>query len=543
MSESFDVVVLGSGAAALTAAFTAAKEGATVKVFEKNDKLGGTSAWSGGHVWIANNTQMKAHGLEDSVEEGVTYLTALGHGRVEDRFVRAIVENGSKMVDYLEENSHVTFDSIPGLPDYHPEHPGGKVGGGRTLGTPLFPYSELGEWGALIEVNPYYSPFLSMDETPIGAAVPKPPTDEEIARRIASDERGQGASLVGLLVKSALEVGVEFAVSTPGVELVVEGGRVVGVIVEGPDGRHTVRAEKAVILGTGGFEWNKEYVNTFLRGVLHGAASIPTNTGDALTMTMKIGAALQGMSEAWWVPIAKLPEGINSMNLAMINNDRTVPGSIMVNSRAKRFSNEAASYNAFGGAFHQLDPSAFGYINIPAWIIHDHDHLVKHGSNGEPYAGETFPWLVEAQTLRELAGKLGIDADQLERTVATWNENVAKRVDPDFHRGESAHDRWWGDPYNKGVPEATLGPIGENGPYYAMELSPGTLGTKGGPKIDEDARVIDLEGHVIPGLYAVGNASSPFGPGYPGPGGTHGPNMTFGWLAGKHAAVVEPTAQ
>ena len=247
--------------------------------------------------------------------------------------------------------------------------------------------------------------------------------------------------------------------------------------------------------------------------------------------------ALQNMREAWWIPVVELPPGINSMNREMINGDRTRPRSIMVNRKARRFTNEAADYNSIGGAFHQEDVTAMEYANLPCWLIFDHAHLMQYGSAMRPYTGTTPPWLTEAPSLSALADALGIPSAELERTVQRWNENVAGGSDPDFHRGESAHDRWWGDPYRKGQIEGTLGPIAD-APFYAMELSIGTIGTKGGPKIDTDARVIDLDGSVISGLYAAGNVSSPMGATYGGPGGTLGPGMTFGWLAGRHAATV-----
>ncbi len=230
------------------------------------------------------------------------------------------------------------------------------------------------------------------------------------------------------------------------------------------------------------------------------------------------------------------------MNREMINGDRTRPRSIMVNRSGRRFTNEAANYNAIGGAFHQDDVNAFDYANIPAWLIFDHTHLERYGSMMRPYSGATPPWLTEAPTLAELADRLGLPRAELEGTVERWNTNVASGIDPDFHRGESAHDRWWGDPYQKGKVEGTLGPISD-GPFYAMELSIGTIGTKGGPKTDVNAQVIDLDGHLIPGLYAVGNASSPLGAAYGGPGGTLGPGMSLGWIAGRHAAGVRADAQ
>ncbi len=537
----YDVIVLGSGASGLTAAFTAAHEGARVKVFEKNSRIGGSSAWSGGHVWIPAHPHMAEIGLEDSVEDGVTYLMSLSRGLLDEQLIRACVDAGPKMVAYLEEHAGVDFFPVPGLPDYHPENPGGRPGGGRTLGAPLFPYEDLGDWRDRVEVCPYYATDLRMDETPLGSAVPKPPSEEERARRALRDERGMGGGLVGWLLAACLRAGVEIELSTPATELVVANGAVSGVIVEGPEGARTVSASR-VILATGGFEWNEEYRTTFLRGAVTMATSIPTNTGDGLRMAMKVGAALQNMREAWWIPVVELPPGVNSMNREMINGDRTRPRSIMVNRHGRRFANEAANYNAFGGAYHQDDVTSFDYANLPSWLIFDHTHLTRYGSAMRPYTGATPPWLTEARTLAELASRLEIPPDALEQTVERWNANVAAGSDPDFRRGESAHDRWWGDPYQKGKIEGTLGPI-TDAPFYAMKLSIGTIGTKGGPKIDVNSQVIDLDGNLISGLYAVGNASSPLGAAYGGPGGTLGPGMSFGWVAGRHAARSVAGAQ
>jgi succinate dehydrogenase/fumarate reductase flavoprotein subunit len=536
--ETYDVIVLGSGAAGLTAAFTAAHQGARVAILEKNDRIGGTTAWSGGHVWIPNNPNMDDIGAKDSVDDAMTYLMSLGRGILDERLARAFVDAGPKMVRALADDGGVEFFAVPGLPDYHPSNPGGKPEGGRTLGQELFPFPTLGEWQDRVEVTPYYSPYLRMDETAIGCAVPKTPTDEEKAHREAEDLRGMGGGLVGALLNACLRVGVAIEVSTAARDLIIDNGRAIGVVAETADGRRTLQATRAVILATGGFEWNEEYRTAFLRGHVTKPASIPTNTGDGLRMAMRAGAALQNMREAWWIPITELPEGINSMNLEMINGDRTRPRSIMVNRTGRRFTNEAVSYNSVVGAFHQEDVTAFRYANLPAWLIFDHTYLTTYGSTGRPYTGITPPWLVEAPTLRDLALALGIPGDELERTVDQWNANVAAGKDPHFGRGESAHDRWWGDPYKKGSIDGTLGPITE-GPFYAMELTAGVIGTKGGPKVDEYARVIDLDGEVIGGLYAAGNVSSPTGASYGGPGGTLGPGMTFAWIAGRHAVGAD----
>ena len=535
ISEAYDVIVLGSGAAGLTAAFTAAHEGARVAVFEKHDRIGGTTSWSGGHVWIPANPHMAEIGAADNAEDGMAYLLSLSRGLVEEQLVRAFVDNGPLMAEYLEKQGGLRFFAVPGLPDYYPSHPGGKPGGGRTMGTELFAFDDLGAWKDRVEKSPYYPTDFRMDETGIGAAVPRPPSADERARRALRDERGMGQSLIGMLLTACLRDGVEIRESTPAIELLVEDGRVRGVVLETRDGRREARARRGVILATGGFEWNDEYRATFLRGTAGMPVSIPTNTGDGLRMAMKAGAALQNMREAWWIPAATLPPGVNAMNREMINGDRTRPRSILINQRGLRFTNEAVNYNGIGGAFHQEDVNAFGYANLPAWLVFDHAHLRRYGSIGRPYTGETPPWLIAAPTLAALAERLGVPAEELANTVERWNANVASGADPDFHRGETAHDLWWGDPYKKGTIEATLGPLDEP-PFYALELTIGTLGTKGGPKVDADARVIDLDGAPIPGLYAAGNVSSPTGPSYGGPGGTLGPAMTFAWLAGRHAA-------
>jgi 3-oxosteroid 1-dehydrogenase len=540
MAGPYDVIVLGSGAAGLTAAFIAAAEGASVGLFEKADQVGGTTAWSGGNVWIPNNPLMSGVGVEDSAEDAVTYIMSLSRGMLDERLVRAYVESGPEMVRFLDAKARTEFYVAEGFPDYHAEHPGGKPQGGRSLETPLFPFDELGEWAGRVSTGPYYANNLHLvqRETPIGASVPAPPPAEELERRKIRDERGRGQSLVGRLLKACLDAGVTIETEHRAGELVVDDGRVAGVVFETPEGRAEVRARRGVVLATGGFEWNEEYKRAFLRGPLTHPVSMPTCEGDGLRMAMKVGVSLGNMREAWWSPVAELPPGVNDMNRVMVNADRTRPRSIIVNRRGRRFTNEAANYNAFGGAFHTEDVTTFSYANLPCWLVFDQEYLRRYGTVGPYPAGEEPPpWLTRGATLAELAGELGIPADEFEATVRQWNANAAEDRDPDFRRGESAHDLWWGDPYLKGKPEATLGPLDEP-PYYAVPLVSGALGTKGGPRTDADARVLDLDGVPVDGLYAAGNVmASPFGMTYGGAGGTLGPAMVFGYLAGRHAAT------
>jgi succinate dehydrogenase/fumarate reductase flavoprotein subunit len=537
--ERFDVVVLGTGAAGLTAAVTAYEGGATVAVFEKADKVGGTTAWSGGQVWIPNNPHMAEVGVTDSRDKAITYIMSLSRDMLEERLVEAYVDAGPEMVELLEAKTVVQFYAVPGMPDYHPEFPGGSPGGGRTLECPIFPFDELGDWADRVTPSPYFAdPHITMSETPLGKAVPEPPSPEEHERRKIRNERGCGQALAGRLLHACLARGIEPRTSCAGRELLIEDGAVVGVVVDTPEGPIDVYATKGVVLASGGFEWNDQLRRAFLRGPMSHPVSIETSTGDGLLMAMRAGAMLSNMREAWWIPVGVVPEESNPLGRILVNGQRTLPHSIMVNKRGRRFTNEAANYNAFGAAFHVEDVSRFEYANLPCWLMFDQNYVDTYGFRVTAGAGgEGVPdWVPRGDTPTELGEVLGIDGNELERTVARWNELCAEGHDPDFGRGDSAFDCWWGDPYRKGRRDATLGPL-DRGPYYAFEIHSGALGTKGGPRVDPDARVLDLDGEPITGLYAAGNVmGSPFGMTYGGPGGTIGPAMVFGYLAGRPAA-------
>ena len=238
------------------------------------------------------------------------------------------------------------------------------------------------------------------------------------------------------------------------------------------------------------------------------------------------------MREAWWVPMIDVPVG-DRMAAWQVNGERTRPHCIMVNKRGQRFTNEAANYNALGAAFHVIDVSRFDYVNHPAWLVFDRHYLTRYGLAGFQGAGPTPEWMTEAQTLEELAAAIDVPVDALEATVARWNEQSARGEDADFGRGNSAHDRWWGDPSLGDGPQATLGPL-DTAPFYAVHVYSGVLGTKGGPRTDGDGQVLDVDGHPITGLYAAGNAmASVMGMTYGGAGGTLGPALVFGYLAGR----------
>jgi 3-oxosteroid 1-dehydrogenase len=538
-TETVDVVVLGTGAAGLSAAVSARLHGAErVALLEKAEQVGGTTAWSGGQVWIPNNPHMADIGVEDSREQALTYIMSLSRDMLEPRLVEAYVDAGAAMVEMFEANTVVQFYAV-GMPDYHPEFPGGSTAGGRTLECPLFAYDELGDWAKVVTPSPYFAdPRITMSETPLGKAIPEPPSAAELERRSVRDERGAGQALAGRLLKACLDLGVEPRPSWAATDLIIEDGAVVGVRVDAPQGIVEIRATNGVVLASGGFEWNEEFVRAFLRGPMTHPVSMPTNTGDGLKMAMRAGAALSTMREAWWIPVGLVQDSSHAMGRSLINGQRTLPHSIMVNRRGRRFTNEAANYNAFGAAFHVEDVSKFEYANLPCWLIFDQTYVERYGFRvaAGGHGGSVPDWVPSGQTAQELGEVLGIDGEELARTIERWNAQCADGHDPDYGRGDSAFDCWWGDPYRKGQRDATLGPL-TTGPYYAYEIHPGCLGTKGGPRVDPDGCVLDLDGTAIPGLYAAGNAmGSPFGMTYGGPGGTLGPAMVFGFLSGRHAA-------
>jgi succinate dehydrogenase/fumarate reductase flavoprotein subunit len=345
--------------------------------------------------------------------------------------------------------------------------------------------------------------------------------------------------MVAALLRGCLDAGVEPVTGARAVELVVEDGRVAGVRLE-VDGRsEVVRARAGVVLATGGFEWDGDLVQAFLRGPIAHPASVPTNTGDGLRMAMRVGAALGTMREAWWAPVAVLPgrtlQGEQAVYL--VNRERTLPGSILVNRDGRRFTNEAANYNALGGAFHALDPATLDHRNHPCWLVWDDACARTYGGFGRP-EGEAPPdWVVSAGSLEELAGRTGVPADALTATVQRWNASAERAEDPDFGRGTSAYDRFLGDRSRPGA-ASTVGPL-TRAPFHAVQVHSSTLGTKGGPRTTVDGAVLDVDGGVVPGLYAAGNAmAGPTGMVYGGAGGTLGPALVFGYRAGRAAAAA-----
>jgi len=531
-----DVVVLGTGAAGLITAVAAHEFGASVGLYEKADVVGGTTGLSGGIVWVPNNPQMQAAGLEDSRGDALAYLSALSHGYIQSDLAAALVDGGPEMLTFLEERTAMRFRMVPGYPDYHPEHAGGKPKGGRSLEVELYSWDLLGDWKEKVSNNGRTVPVL-LAETPLGGAV-EMPTPEVLAERAKQNLKGMGAGLVGGLLHACLERGIAPVTGARAGDLIVEDGRVVGVHITVDGESVEVRAKRGVVIATGGFEWDTVMSREFLRGPMTHPAGMPTNTGDGQRMAMEIGASMGNMREAWWVPVIQVPgsELYGAQRPSLCLGERTNPRSLMVNRTARRFCNEAANYNALGGAFHQFDPGAFEYVTLPAWLIFDEVYRRQYPVGGLPPTPEAPSWFVSAPSVRELGARLGLDGSVLEATVARFNQHAVRGEDPDFHRGRSAYDGFNGDRRLDG-PFATLGPL-DTGPFHAVQIHIGALGTKGGPRTDTEGRVLDHHGRVIDGLFAAGNAMAGVtGMVYGGAGGTLGPAMTFGYLAGRAAAL------
>ena len=532
-----DVVVLGSGAAGLTAATLAHDGGATVLLLEKALLLGGTTGISGGMSWVPLNTHMADVGVSDSREEALDYLRGLTMGKhPDDRLLEVFVDTAAEAMEYLEAHTPLRMYAPTFFSDYYADRPGGKPRG-RSIESRPYDGRQLGDWAMKVRKSPVFPP-ITMEE----GAVSDPAQIDAglIAKRYEEGILTMGAALVASLLKGLLDRGVELLTETPGEELVVtDDGAVAGVRALRGGKDFFAGARKGVVLASGGFEWNSELVRTFLKGEITHPLTPPDNDGDGLIMAMEVGAALGNMSEAWWYPAMQDPTiEYEGRPLNQLGSGRNMAGSIIVNKRGKRFVNEGTTYMDMPKSFYVFDQVAQDYPNMPpVWMIFD-SKLKNRASILTMKPGEEAPsWVDQAPTLRELANRIGVDPDGLEATVERFNGYAAEGVDPDFHRGTFYFENFTGGGAD---PKTSLAPI-SNPPFYALPIYYGALGTNGGPRINENGQVYDLRGRLILGLYAAGNvAAGVFGPAYPAGGATIGPAMTFGYLAGK-AVAREPS--
>jgi len=536
-----EVIVVGSGGAALTAAIVAHDHGAKVVLIEKTSLIGGSTAVSGGAVWAPNHA---INAFADTREEALTYLRQLVQGRIAEELLVALVDNVPLMVKHMQSAAKMNWVPFDGC-DYHSELEGGKATpGGRSLDSGLFDTNELGDWKSKLRPSPLFG------AVPMTMAEAQGWKSHYQAQNVRMDilaERyqkgivGFGRSLVGKLLKALLERGIEPMLETRATELMMgSDGIVAGLRAKGPGGDIEFHASKAVILASGGFDWNPDIQRQFLPAPIEYPMGPTSNTGDGLIMSMAVGARLGMMNEVWAMPAIQIPgEEYDGQPLSRHTlSERGLPHSIMVNSAGKRFVDEACNYNDIGKIFNAFDPVNYCFPNRKAWLILSQQYFDKY-SFATVMPGDKVPeWINRAETPEQLGKALGIDPVELRETIARFNGFAETGKDLDFHRGESDYDLAKGDPEHG--PNPNLGAL-TKGPYYGVRIYPSAIGTKGGPVVNASGQVMHVSGRPIEGLYAAGNVTAVVtGPAYGGPGGTLGPTLTFGYICGKHAANAVP---
>ena len=548
-----DVLVVGSGMGGLTAALVARHHNLDTLVVEKAAKYGGSSALSGGGVWVPNNPILVRAGLRDSQERARTYMESVVGNRIPAGRIDAFLTEGPKAIGWLERNTaHVRFRWVKGYADYHPEAPGGEPLG-RTLEPVPIDLRKLGEDEELLNTNP-------LMKGPAGLWTTQ--SDYRFLTQALTTWKGRrtaikvgvrtwwtkmtrrhmtalGAAGVARFRLSLKDAGVPLWLESPLIELVAEDGSVRGAVVEKGGHRVRVGARRGVILASGGFERNEEMRRRYQRQPVNATwtSGAETNTGDGIVAGQALGAAVDLMEDAWWFPSVEAA-GAGLMILA----ERSLPGCIVVNGNGERYVNEATAYVNFVHRMYELDEP--GSRTIPSFLILDQRYRDRYPFVAVPPRRplpryfDRYNIVTRADSLEELARKLELPAESLVKTVDHFNEMARAGKDEDFGKGESAYDRYYGDPGN--TPNPCLAPLTKP-PFYAFRLVPGDLGTKGGLVTDAEARVLRSDGTPIPGLYATGNVSaSVMGNDYAGAGATIGPAIVFGYVAANRLAADAP---
>ena len=557
---SCDFLVIGSGGGGMTAAVTAHNCGLKTLVVEKTKMFGGTTAFSGGVIWIPNNPLSAAVGIDDSEAEAREYLLEVAASADPERR-ETYLRRASEMLRYMLEHSEVDYRPTAHYMDYYPEIAGAKPGG-RSLDPAPYSAGRLGrEWLSIRRPN--YGSLISRYSITASEAhslmrmnfrswlflitrLLRYWLDLPFRLRGWPDRRlTLGRALAARLRKSMLQRDIPLWRRAEALRLSTENGRVTGAVIRRDGKELTIRARCGVLLASGGFSRNNELRRSFHSGRSDAAWSpVPEgDTGDGIRMGLEVGGVVDHPEAAWWTPTYLRPDG--SAEALIIG--KSMPGVIFVNSGGRRFVNEAAPYEDVvkvqRQAHSEQDPC------IPCFMIFDQRVRRLYPAGPVPplravpesaLPRELREFLWRGDTLAELAGKLNIDPKGLEQTVEHFNKMAVAGKDLDFGRGESLHDRYYSDP--RITPNPNLAPLAE-GPFYGFPVYPGDLGTKGGLRCDVHGRVCREDGSAIDGLYATGNCSSPaLGDSYPGAGSTIGPSMTFGYIAARHAAGLEQPA-
>lgn len=552
--QEVDLLIVGSGAAGLSAALHAESLGLKILVVEASDRYGGSTAISGGVVWIPDNPQLPSRGIADSREDSLDYLRHITRGQVPMERLEAYVDKSKEMLAWMRENSHLRLDALEEYCDYYPEAPGGKPGG-RSMEPVPFDATGLGD--AFAELRPPHPQSQVMGKFGItareahGYLVPTFFTKLKLFWRLVQyflrfwKRRGgrdtklhAGNALIARLRRSTLDRDIELWLESPVEELIIEDGQVTGAVVQKGDRKIRVGASRGVLLAAGGFEQNqgmRDEFHTLGESRTEWNTGNPHNRGAGIRMGMAAGGAVDLMDDAWWTPVTRIPKSDPAWVLVV---EKNLPGSIFVNRAAKRFVNEASPY---------LDvvKGMYGGDGVPiCWMVFDAEFRRQYpvGPVAPGYATPDHRisrrfregFFRRGKTLEALAEKLELDPAALVATVERFNTMADAGVDEDFGRGQSLADTYYAD--SRVGPNPSLRAL-RVAPFYAIAVYPGDLGTKGGLVTDARARVLDAEGRVIPGLCAAGNCSaSVMGPTYPGAGGTIGPALTFGFIAAQTAA-------
>jgi 3-oxosteroid 1-dehydrogenase len=557
--KAVDVLVIGSGGGGMTAALAAEAKGLDTLVVEKSAQFGGSTALSGGGIWVPGAPSQKREGYTPDADGVVDYLRQITGGLVADARLRQYVARAPEMMEFLEKRSPwFEFVWKPGYADYYPELPGGSELG-STINVPAIDLRQLGEEEqhllaplALAPKGIWFGPkdlrlFYLVRQSWRGKAVLVKLLWRMFRARVFGDRMAAiGQSLAARMRLAMKDRGIPLWLNTPMTELIADvDGTVTGAVVE-QDGRAVrIRARGGVILASGGFDhdlaWRREHLPLLEKDWSFGN---PANMGDGIRAGEKVGGSTDLLDEAWWFPAMCWPDG----RLQFMLNERMMPAQFVVNGDGRRFVNEAAPYMDFAHAM--IEGQRSGVAHIPCWLITDHRSFNRYVVGGHlpipkiPWApvptGRKIPaaWLEsgvvrEAVSLEELATKIGVPAATLCETAERFNEVAHKGHDDDFNRGDSAYDNYYGDPT---LANPNLYPLTKP-PYYAFQVILGDLGTSGGLRTDEHARVLRADDSVITGLYAVGNASAAvMGRSYAGAGATIGPAMTFGFIAANHIA-------